>query len=169
MRVTGRSIVALNPRKSKTTEEKKKLVLKTLCDELGSVSKACKIVGIARQTFYRWADEDINFREQWKLLRETMVDTAEDGLMGLVRAGDPKAIFFLLETLGKTRGYTKRQEIIDPSKHRNAPPGKLPMMKHLQEVLNDEELKQITNIAAKLGRYTDGPGSGGNGSGRKIT
>lgn len=47
----------------------------------------------------------------WKNLREERLDRAENVLEEAEKAGDLKAIFFTLRTIGKDRGYVERQEV----------------------------------------------------------
>ena len=42
--------------------------------------------------------------------KETIIDLAENQLVKLVREGDKDAIFFLLKTVGKRRGYSEKME-----------------------------------------------------------
>jgi len=43
--------------------------------------------------------------------RESLVDRAESKLMEAVDKGELKAVLFVLETMGKERGWTKRTEV----------------------------------------------------------
>ena len=46
-------------------------------------------------------------------LRWELVSLAESGLWKKVESGDLNAVTFTLKTLGKTLGYTERQEIVE--------------------------------------------------------
>ena len=47
-----------------------------------------------------------------------MVDIAESALLKNVLAGDNCAIIFTLKTIGKSRGYVERQEIVGDLSHK---------------------------------------------------
>ena len=78
---------------------------------LGIVSTACREVGIARQTHYRWLDEDKEYKEAVEDISEMAIDVAESSLHKLIKAGDTTAIIFYLKTKGKKRGFVEKSEL----------------------------------------------------------
>ena len=64
-------------KKSLTTKRKKKLFLEALSKRLLNVSAACKVVGISRNTVYRWRDEDDTFKKDWDNVAEEFYDNIE--------------------------------------------------------------------------------------------
>jgi predicted transcriptional regulator len=70
-------------------------------------------LGCSRQTvdnaLARWAD----VREAFEAERGAIVDLAHSKLVGMISAKEPseRAVFFVLETMGKNEGWSKRQEI----------------------------------------------------------
>ena len=65
-------------------------------------------------TYYRWRHEDKEFEKEADLIkdaaRQSMIDSAEDGLRNGVDEGNLTAIIFTLKTIGKERGYIERTE-----------------------------------------------------------
>jgi hypothetical protein len=64
-----------------------------------------------RQTVYNYLKRHPELREVLEESREASIDQAESQLLDAVERGDINAIKFYLETKGKLRGYTRRQEI----------------------------------------------------------
>jgi transposase-like protein len=58
-----------------------------------NVSKACGIVGIARDTFYRWLKEDPKFKDDYEAAREQAIELLEDEAMRRAHEGIAKPIF----------------------------------------------------------------------------
>lgn len=96
-----------NPYKS----DHKKRMLQALENSLGVVTTACKKVGIARDTHYRWLKEDSEYRDKVKALEEVAIDFAESQLYNQIKQGDTTATIFFLKTKGRSRGYIERKEV----------------------------------------------------------
>lgn len=76
----------------------------------GNVSLACKNANIkSRTTFYRWMNDDA-FKQEVESIDESYIDLAETQLRMAVSRGDMNAVFFLLKTKGKSRGYVEKVE-----------------------------------------------------------
>ena len=90
---------------------KKEALLQALEKSLGVVTRACKQVGIGRATFYRWLDEDKNFKDNVNSIQEVALDFAESQLFNQIQDGSTAATIFYLKTKGKRRGYVERQEL----------------------------------------------------------
>ncbi len=89
----------------------KKAMLQALEKSLGVVTSACKSVGIARETHYRWMREDGQYKEAVKELENVALDFAESQLHKQISENSTSATIFYLKTKGKKRGYVERQEI----------------------------------------------------------
>ena len=89
----------------------KKAMIEALEKSLGIVTAACKLVGISRDTHYRWMKEDTDYKSQVHELGDVALDFAESHLHKLIKDGNPAATIFYLKTKGKERGYVERQEI----------------------------------------------------------
>ena len=76
----------------------------------GNVSHICREVGISRQTFYGWVDNDADFKDAIEAEKEGLIDFAESKLFNLINDKNPTAIIFFLKTKAKHRGYVERQE-----------------------------------------------------------
>jgi len=90
---------------------KKGAMIEALEQSLGVVTTACKIVGISRETHYRWLKEDDEYKEKVEGLIDVALDFAESQLHKQIRDGNSTATIFFLKTKGKNRGYIERQEI----------------------------------------------------------
>ena len=79
--------------------------------------------------------------------RETMVDAAESGLQKLVMERVPSAIYYVLDRLGKNRGYTRTVTVRGDGE---GPALKVQMeaMRDRYESLSDEELKERLRTVA---------------------
>ncbi len=82
------------------------VIYDTLQDVRGNVSRAALLLSMRRGILY---DRIMKTPDLCALLqdyREALVDTAEDNTRADVEKGDPQASRFILQTLGKDRGYT---------------------------------------------------------------
>ncbi len=92
----------------KLTEEQ---VLRAVQESSGTYWDISRRLGISRRSASRYLVEYFPEIEQVRLdVLESHVDEAEDQLFAHVRRGNLKAIMFVLQTLGKKRGYVLRQE-----------------------------------------------------------
>jgi hypothetical protein len=109
------------------TDIRKKNLIEALEKTLGIVTKACKMVDVARSTFYKWYEDDKEFAKAVDGVGEIALDYVEsklfekiDGVtIGKEKDGETfiydtppsdTAIIFYLKTKGKKRGYIERTE-----------------------------------------------------------
>jgi len=92
-------------------DNKKKAMLEVLTKTLGIVTTACEKCGIARQTHYDWMNKDPEYKQAVDDIDNIVIDFAESKLYELVKNAEPSAVYFLLKTRGKKRGYSERTEI----------------------------------------------------------
>ena len=85
--------------------------LKTFEKTNFNISETCRQLKVSRNKFYKWLKLDDDFRERYETLKEVYIDLAESQLIKLVQKGDFKAIRYLLDNLGKKRGYNQPQEV----------------------------------------------------------
>ena len=78
---------------------------------LGVVTTACKNVNIHRSTFYKYYQDDPNFKNSVDDIQNVALDFAESKLHKLIQNENVTAIIFYLKTKGKNRGYVERNEI----------------------------------------------------------
>ena len=76
-----------------------------------NVSRACKGIGISRNTFYEWRKSDPVFAMMAMEQEEAMLDFAESMLHEGIKAGKTAEIIFYLKTKGQKRGYIERQRL----------------------------------------------------------
>ena len=90
----------------------KKAMIDALEKSLGIVTSACKVVGISRETHYRWLREDEKYLTAVKSIEDIALDFAESQLHKQIKEGEVSSTIFYLKTKGKRRGYFERQEIV---------------------------------------------------------
>ena len=78
----------------------------------GILSAVAQRVGCVRQTVARYMQRYPSVREAIEQEREMMIDAVEAVAYRQAREGDGPMIRFLLATVGKTRGYTERHEVV---------------------------------------------------------
>jgi|GEM_PF-1987780 len=108
---------------------KNKRTVKTLLAELektGIASNACSKLGIARSTYYRWYNDDIEFRMAADMAieagRANMIDFAESKLVQNVNEGSQRAVEFYLkhnDTRYRSMYGRELQEFKDILEHKN--------------------------------------------------
>lgn len=96
---------------SDNSDNLKKSMITALESTLGVVTGACKKVGIARQTHYRWLTEDDDYRKEVDSINDLCLDFAESQLHAQIMEGNTAATIFYLKTKGKKRGYIEKTEV----------------------------------------------------------
>lgn len=86
-------------------------LLQALANTSGIVSSACKAANVSRMTYYRWYNDDPDFREKADDIKELQKDFAESLILKKMKEGDTTMIIFYAKTQMKDRGYTERKEI----------------------------------------------------------
>jgi len=115
----------------------KKNLLEALEKSLGIVTTACKIVGCARSTFYKYYKDDQDFRASVDELENLTLDFVESKLHKQIENDNTTATIFYLKTKGKKRGYIERKEVemtaeVSTSKLSNE------ARKKIDDILNEE-------------------------------
>jgi len=96
---------------SNKMQHNKKALISALEKTLGVVTDACEIVKINRVTYYRYYNDDEDFKRQVDSIQDIALDFAESKLNEQIDSGNITAIIFYLKTKGKKRGYIEKQEI----------------------------------------------------------
>lgn len=79
--------------------------------QMDNVTKACEAASISRQTFYRWYDENDNFKCAVDDVREGLIDRTESVLYGhIFHENSLDAAKYYLSRKGKKRGYVEKIE-----------------------------------------------------------
>jgi|TARA_R110000772_G_scaffold67961_1_gene150529 hypothetical protein len=84
-----------------------------------NIGATCRAIGISRQTFYNWKNDDQDFAEKIFNAQEDLLDNAESKLQEHINNDDKICTMFFLKTKGKSRGYSERQEIEHQGKNVN--------------------------------------------------
>lgn len=93
---------------SERIDKNKSNMIEALDKAFGIVSKACEMVGISRQTHYRWMKEDEEYKDQVDDIQDVALDFAENALLKQIQQGNTAATIFYLKTRGKKRGYIEQ-------------------------------------------------------------
>lgn len=74
--------------------------------ETCNVGRACKAIGIARQTAYEWRDEDPEFAERWDRAKYVGVSVLEDEAVRRAHDGVSEPVFYMGEQVGTVQRYS---------------------------------------------------------------
>lgn len=96
------------------SEHTKKKLISALEASLGIVTTACRRADVGRTIFYKYYNEDPEFRSQVDDIQNMTLDFAESKLHELISNGNAPATIFYLKTKGRNRGYVERHEISGP-------------------------------------------------------
>lgn len=88
--------------------ELKSVFLNNLKASGGILSPACESTGISRATVYHWRQNDPDFDQAFREIKESQIDFVESKLMQLINSGDTTATIFYLKTMGKQRGWSEK-------------------------------------------------------------
>ena len=119
------------------TDILKKNLLSALEKSLGIVTTACKIVDCNRSTFYKYYNNDQDFKNAVDELENLTLDFVESKLHKQIKDDNTTATIFYLKTKGKKRGYVERREVemtAEVSTSKLSPEAK----KKIDDILNNE-------------------------------
>ena len=106
----------VRPNKEENTKRSKELFLMVLKKTMGVIAPASSKAGVSRRTVYKWMENDPEFAQEVKDIKEESIDFAESKLLENISDKREASIFFYLKTQGKHRGYIERQENINVEK-----------------------------------------------------
>jgi hypothetical protein len=69
------------------------------------------MAGVGRSTFYKWMDDDEEFRKQVQDIDNVVLDFVESKLHKQIDGGNPTSTIFYLKTKGRKRGYIETKDI----------------------------------------------------------
>lgn len=98
-------------RSEKQIRLSKKAMIEALEKTLGIVTQACKLVGVSRDSHYRWIKEDPEYKKNVDEVENIVLDFAESKLHKAMNEDNVTATIFFLKTRGKCRGYIEKQEM----------------------------------------------------------
>ena len=133
----------------KTIQERvltdKERMLEELNKTSGIVSSACKAAGISRMTFYRWYNEDPDFKEKVDDVKELQKDFCEALILKKMKDGDTTMLIFYAKTQMKDKGYTERRELVGKDGESLITKQKIDL-----EKLTDEQREVLLSIGLDL-------------------
>jgi hypothetical protein len=94
----------------------KKNLLAALEKSLGIVTPACKEVGISRNTFYVYYNEDEEFKKAVDDINDITLDFAENQLLKKIKEGSERSILFYMKYKARRRGYSDSIDITSDGK-----------------------------------------------------
>ena len=103
-----------------------------------NISEIAKTLNVDRRTFYRWIDEDENFKKAYEDQQEALIDFAESSLLKSINNGSDTATIFFLKTKGKKRGYVERTEL-SGNDGKDLIPARTLTKEEAKQLLNDLE------------------------------
>jgi hypothetical protein len=98
---------------NKSEQLKKEQLLEALEKSLGIVSTACQSIVISRTTYYKYYNDDEDFKQSVDSISDIALDCAESQLFALIKEKNVTAIIFYLKTKGKKRGYVEKLQATD--------------------------------------------------------
>jgi hypothetical protein len=96
---------------SQKPEKNKEKLLQALERSLGIVTSACKDVGVSRDTFYRYYNEDEEFKKSVDDINNITLDFAETQLLKKIKEGSERSILFYMKYKARLRGYSDSIDI----------------------------------------------------------
>lgn len=94
----------------------KEQLLIALEKNLGIVTAACKEVGISRDSYYDYYNNDPEFRRKVDDINEIAIDFTESQLFKKIKQGSERSILFFMKYKGRKRGYTDSVDITSGGK-----------------------------------------------------
>ena len=95
-----------NEEKQPKLNKKQRLFLDAFANVCASnIYATCKKIGISRRTYYKWCENNPEFKNLVNDELESLIDLAETKLQQNIMEGKEQSIFFFLKTKGKSRGY----------------------------------------------------------------
>jgi hypothetical protein len=92
-------------------EYNKQRLIEAMERSLGIVTPACKECDISRNTFYKYYQNDPEFKKAIDDIYEIQMDFVENQLFKNIKNGDNAAILFYMKYKGRKRGYTDSLDI----------------------------------------------------------
>ena len=89
--------------------DKKEILLKALEKSYGNITATCNAIGISRQTFYDYVNNDEKFKNRVEKVLTNIpaqkLDITEESLFKQIKKGNQTAIMYYLNNHGQERGY----------------------------------------------------------------
>lgn len=99
-------------KKNPFNKELQQRFLEALEANYGIVQQAANKTGMHRSSHYRWMEQDPEYAEKVRELKNVALDFAEHQLLVRIQEKSDTALIFYLKTQGKSRGYVERQEVV---------------------------------------------------------
>lgn len=89
----------------------KNQLIEAMKKSLGIVTNACQMCNISRETYYKYMENDSEFKKQIEDIENVQADFVESQFMKNIKNGDSSCIIFFMKTKGRKRGYTEKTEV----------------------------------------------------------
>jgi len=91
---------------------KKEELIQALEKNLGIVTNACNATRISRSAFYKWYNNDPEFKQRVDSINDIVIDFVETNFYRKIRdEQDTAAMIFFLKSKGKKRGWNEKSHI----------------------------------------------------------
>ena len=97
---------------SELLNSRREEVVEAIAKGLGIKTTIANTLGISRNTLTAWIAKDEEIAAAFDDAQDILLDAAEHQLIVQVRAGDVKAIKYLLDAKGKSRGYGADKKVV---------------------------------------------------------
>jgi len=114
------------------------------------ISEVARSLSMKPNTLYHRVERTKKLQEVMDEERDAIVDISESNVWKGVKAGDKKDSKYILDRLGKNRGYTTRAEIIDLSENKH-----ITVTPDLSGFTADELKKFMEGLANAANAITD--------------
>lgn len=122
-------------------------IKKAITNSRGIKTAICQRLECSRQTLDNYLKRYPDLAALVNAERETIVDLAETKLLKALQGEDMRAILFVLETMGKGRGWSKRTEITGAD---GAPFGLSPEVVELMRQMGIEPTEAVKEFEALI-------------------
>ena len=79
-----------------------------------NVKAACEACGMHISTYYRWMQDDLEFKEAVEAVQEGIIDEVIETALVQAKMGQDKQQKMILQALAKRRGFVARKEVSGP-------------------------------------------------------
>lgn len=119
-----------------------------------NIAVTCKEAGVSRNAFYKWKKQNHTFKDKVTDALDEVLDAAEDCMYKSVKKGNITAAMYILNNLGKGRGYNilpgdKRPEEVKKGTGVLKTPLRTPMLEDFSALAIEQQKRSKANALEK--------------------